>query len=99
MEASNPAPGFVRLVAHYGFMQTPHIPSLMKLAVEQKIFEDASQFTYFVRSEEIALTDDKNMLRWRKRFYALLNRNSQDATSLWSIPTEQVLGLRLSTSL
>ena len=99
LEFTRPAPGFLRLVAHYGFMQTPHMPSLMKLAVEQGIFDDVSQFTYFVRSEEISLTREKNMFHWRKRFYAFLNRNSQDATSLWSIPISQVVGLRLSTDL
>ena len=99
LEVAHPAPGFVRLVAHYGFMQTPHMPSLIKLAIQQEVFDDDSQFTYFVRSEEISLTREKNMFRWRKRFYALLNRNSQDATGLWSIPISQVVGIRLSTDL
>jgi KUP system potassium uptake protein len=99
LKISRPAPGFIRLVAHYGFMQTPHVRLLMQQAVEQKIFADTGQFTFFVRSEEIHLSGEKNMFRWRKRLYVLLNRNSQDATSLWNIPPEQVVGLRMSTVL
>ncbi len=99
LEVSRPASGFVRLVAHYGFMQTPQIQSLMNLTVEQKIFPDTCKFTYFVRSQEIALSKEKNMLRWKKWLYVFLNRNSQDVTCLWNLPAEQTIGLRVSTEL
>ncbi len=99
LEINEVASGFVRLIARYGFMQTPRMPKLIELAVEQKVFADPSQVTYFVRSEEIALTRKRNMQRWRKRFYAFLNRNTQEATSLWNLPADQVVGIRLSTEL
>ncbi len=99
LEINEFASGFVRLVARFGFMQTPRMPKLIEQAVEQKVFADPSQVTFFVRSEEITLTRKRNMQRWRKRFYAFLNRNSQEATSLWKLPADQVVGIRLSTEL
>jgi KUP system potassium uptake protein len=99
LKISRPAPGFIRLVAHYGFMQTPQVRLIMQQAVDEKIFADTGQFTFFVRSEEVHLSRDKNMFRWRKRLFVLLNRNTQDATSLWNIPPEQTIGLRMSTVL
>ena len=100
LESNEPAPGFIRLIAHYGFMQSPNVQMVMSEAVKQKLMaENGDEITYFVRSEELVLTKDKTMARWRKRFYALLNRNSQDVTSMWNVPSDRTVGLRISTPL
>ena len=81
-------------------MQSPNVQMVMSEAVKQKLMaEDDDEITYFVRSEELVLTKDKTMARWRKRFYALLNRNSQDVTSMWNVPSDRTIGLRISTPL
>ena len=99
LESNAPAAGFIRLIAHYGFMQSPNVQALMSEAVKQGILADDDELTYFVRSEEIVFTKEKTMAQWRKRFYALLSRNSQDATSMWNVPLKQTVGLRMSTQL
>jgi KUP system potassium uptake protein len=99
LEASEPCAGFVRLIGHYGFMQSPNVKLLTMEAIKQGILPADDKLTFFMRSEDIVLADDKTMARWRKRFYAFLNRNSQDATSAWNVPTDQTVGLRISTRL
>jgi KUP system potassium uptake protein len=99
IEWSEPAASFIRIVAHYGFMQSPNVRILMNEVAKNGILEDVDELTYFVRSEDIVLTRKKTMWRWRKRFYAFLNRNSQDATDMWSLPAKQTVGLRISTEL
>ena len=93
------AGGFVRLIAHYGFMQSPSVRMLMTMAQQQGIVSAEEKITYFVRSEHILLTGKSKMAKWRKRFYAFLNRNAQEATSTWTIPPDQTVGLRISTQL
>jgi KUP system potassium uptake protein len=99
LESSQVAPGFIRLIACYGFMQTPNVGALMNEATKQGIIDGTRDLTYFVRSEDIVLTKNKTMAHWRKRFYAFLSRNSQDATSMWNVPDDQTVGLRISTKL
>ena len=99
LESNEPAKGFIRVIAHYGFMQTPDIRMLMSDVAKREILDDVDELTYFVRSEDIVLTRKKTMRRWRKRFYAFLNRNSQDATDMWNLPCKQTVGLRISTEL
>jgi KUP system potassium uptake protein len=99
LEASEPAPGFIRMIAHYGFMQSPDVQKLMNDAVQRGVFVPDDELTYFMRSEDIVPTGETKMARWRKRFYAFLSRNSQDATRIWCVPSEQVVGLRISTKL
>ena len=79
---------------------SPDVQMVMSEAIKQKLMpEDDDKTTYFVRSEELVLTKDKTMARWRKRFYALLNRSPQDVTSMWNVPSDQTVGLRMSTPL
>jgi K+ transporter len=80
-------------------MQSPNVKLLTMEAIKQGILPADDKLTFFMRSEDIVLADDKTMARWRKRFYAFLNRNSQDATSAWNVPTDQTVGLRISTRL
>ncbi len=99
LEKSEPAPGFMRVIARYGFMQTPNIKKLMECAEDEGILKADGEITYFMRSESIVPTDRGRLSKWRKRFYAFLSRNSQDATSTWSIPADQAVGLRVTTKL
>ena len=99
LESNELVPGFIRLIAHYGFMQSPNVQIVISDAIKRGILAEDDELTYFVRSEEIVLTRDKTMARWRKRFYAFLSRNSQDTTSMWNIPSAQTVGLRISTQL
>ena len=79
---------------------SPDVQMVTSEAIKQKLMpEDDDKTTYFVRSEELVLTKDKTMARWRKRFYALLNRSPQDVTSMWNVPSDQTVGLRMSTPL
>jgi KUP system potassium uptake protein len=80
-------------------MQSPSVQRVMAAAEETGILKTGSQITYFVRSDDIMLTGNSKMAKWRKRFYAFLSRNAKDATSTWNVPLEQAVGIRISTKL
>lgn len=99
LTAQQSYPGFVRLIANYGFMQTPHVPTLIRQAVKQGLLSSDHDITYFVRSEAIELSKQHLMASWRKRLYAVLSRNSQDVSNAWSLPPEKTIGIRLPAKL
>ena len=99
LESNEPAKGFIRLIAHYGFMQSPSVKSVIDCAEDQGILDKDDEITYFMRSEAILPTGKSKMAKWRKRFYAFLSRNAEDATSAWNIPAEKAIGLRVTTKL
>ncbi len=99
LEVEEPAKGFIRLIAHYGFMQSPSVRAIMDCAQDQGILKKDDEITYFIRSESILPTGKSKMAKWRKRFYAFLSRNSHDASSSWHISPEKAIGLRVTTKL
>jgi KUP system potassium uptake protein len=90
--------GFERVIARYGFMDTPDVPELLARATEG---EDASPFrgkapaskkvTYFLGRETFLATERGRMGAVSEGIFAFLSRNSRSATAYFSIPPEQVI--------
>jgi len=86
--------GFVRIVAHYGFMQHPDVPTLLAHAKKQRALPfDLHEATYFVGRETFLATARGRMGPVRESIFAFLSRNARSATSYFSIPPEQVVEL------
>lgn len=80
-----------RIVANYGFMQTPNIFEILDAAKKQGfdfIFED---ITFFLGRETILPSRHPGMWIWRERIFAFMLRNAQRATAFFQIPPDQVI--------
>jgi len=85
--------GFFRLVAHYGFMESPHVPELLA-GVEAPGFDvDPRRVSYFLGREKLIPTAKPGMAMWREHLFALMSRNAQGATSYYHLPSNQVVEL------
>jgi KUP system potassium uptake protein len=83
------ANGFWRGVAHYGFMETPNVPELLKHA---KFSGYSLEYTtFFLGRETILPTKAPGMAIWRERLFAFLTRNAQPATAFFGIPPSRVM--------
>jgi KUP system potassium uptake protein len=80
--------GFVRVVAHYGFMEEPDIPEL--LARPDTPTPPVQEATFFVGRETLLSTEHSDMPRWRTRLFALMARNARQATAFFHIPPNRV---------
>jgi KUP system potassium uptake protein len=71
------APNFWRATAHYGFMERPDIPNLLKQAREQGcplVFDD---ITYYVgHGTIIHRGDGKGLAEWEEALFAAMERNA-----------------------
>jgi KUP system potassium uptake protein len=81
--------GFRRVLARYGFMQTPDVPKLLD---DPQLREYSIEYvTFFLGKETVLPTNRPGMALWRERIFAFLTRNAQPATAFYSIPPNRVV--------
>lgn len=91
--------GFFRLIAYYGFMEKPDVPTIMALAAERGIETDRSTTTYYLGRESLLTTGDSRMGRWRKNLFAFMSKNAGNVTTYFGIPTDRVVELGIQIEL
>lgn len=91
--------GFHHLVVRYGFMQGPNIPSdLIACAEKCRMELDHGKLQYFVGNVELlAGRKTRGMAEWRDRLFSRMATNTQDPTTAYQIPVNQVthIGMQL----
>lgn len=84
--------GFVRLVARYGFTQTPNVPELLEMAKHTfGLPLDLSEVTYYLGRETLLATGAGRMGKNAERLFSFLMRNARTATRYFGIPPQQVV--------
>jgi len=85
--------GFHRLIAAYGFMETPNVPEILEIATERGLELDAFSTTFYVNRETLLSTGKADMALWRKGLFAFLSRNAWNVTTYFGIPPNRVVEL------
>ena len=90
--------GFWRVVASYGFMQTPNVPNVLEVVDQMGIRCKPMETSYFLGRERLipvaAKAGDRIVLsRWRKIVFAIMARNARSATEFFCIPPNRVVEL------
>ncbi|MFI5257465.1 MAG: potassium transporter Kup [Gemmatimonadales bacterium] len=85
--------GFFRVVASYGFMQSPNVPAVLARVAHHGVPIAPMATSYYLGHERLVLTGPARMARWRKRLFALMSRNARSATEFFQIPPNRVLEL------
>ena len=85
--------GFYRLAALYGYMETPNIPRIMKLAAKAGMPVDPTKTSFYLGRETLLTTGASKMARWRKNLFALMSRNAANPTTFFGIPPNRVVEL------
>ena len=90
--------GFTRVIVHYGFMEEPDVPAVLTAAAALGVEYKPMDTTFFLGRETIVVGKADTMARWRKRLYALMARNAEEATKHYRIPVNRVveLGIQLA---
>ncbi len=81
--------GFHRVIAHYGFMETPDIPKLLSMQLVQDYALEHT--TFFLGRETVLATERPGMALWREHLFAFMSRNAQPATAFFGIPADRVV--------
>jgi KUP system potassium uptake protein len=85
--------GFHRVIATYGFMQTPSVPEILEIATSQGLEMDTYSTTFYVGRETLLATGEARMFHWRKELFAFLSRNAWNVPTYFGIPANRVVEL------
>jgi KUP system potassium uptake protein len=85
--------GLFRVVARYGFSETPSMPDVLEACRIQGLPLGPMDTTFVLGREALLIKGRQGMARWRKRLFAFLNRNAQSATAFFGIPPNRVVEL------
>ncbi len=88
-----------RIIAHYGFKQTPHVPNILDQCRQYDVDFTGPETTFFLGHITLDATGNQGMRQWRKRLFDWMASNARDASRYFGIPPDQVveIGLRLET--
>jgi KUP system potassium uptake protein len=91
VEVQSLCDGLCRIVARYGFMETPNVVAAMRAAEELGIAYEPEQTVYVVGRENPVFATSAGMPLWRKRLFAFMGRNSQLAAVHFGVPSHRTL--------
>jgi len=84
---------FYRVIARYGFMETPDVPEIMECCEAAGIHAKPNQTSYYLGRERLIPRGKSGMMSWRKKLFIFLSRNSRSATEFYGIPPNRVVEL------
>lgn len=99
LEVKELGSGIYRIIAHYGFKETPNVPKLLKKTQAWGLSFDMMKTSFFLGRETLIPTKRPGMAQWREALFAFLSRNSQRATSFFDIPVNRVVELGIQIEL
>ena len=91
-EVSALGQGFFRLRLHYGFMERPNIPRVLKSS-SREFDIDLADTTFFLSRETLVARPTPRMALWRLRLFVAMSRNMSSAAAYFGIPSERVIEL------
>ena len=91
--------GIFQVIARYGFMQTPHVPSVMEACRKYGIHHEVNSTSYYLGRETLLTNGRAKMARWRKTLFAFVSRNVRPATAYFGLPPNRVVELGMQVDL
>ncbi|MES3038436.1 MAG: potassium transporter Kup [Bdellovibrionota bacterium] len=84
-------PNLYRIVASYGFMETPKMKHILEACRMNDIHFKVHETTFVLGRETILPGPLPNMPLWQEKLFALMSRNAQRPTAFFKIPPNQVI--------
>ena len=91
IEIDRVADTFIRVIAHYGFMETPSVPKIIDHCRRKDLNIDMSATSFFLSRRSLKTTMKSEMPRWQERFFIWLAGRAEDATEYFRIPSDRVV--------
>jgi len=91
--------GFYRVILHYGFMEDPNVPRDLALARHHGLEIEPEEVSYFLGREWLLPTERPGMALWRERLFAIMSRNSRNATDFFRLPPDRVVELGMQVEM
>ena len=83
--------GFIRVIARYGFMETPSVPKIFEHCRRRDLNVDFPATSFFLSRRNLKPASRTILPRWQEALFIWLARQSEDATEYFKIPTDRVV--------
>ena len=90
---------FIRIIAHYGFMETPNVPNILDLARNHGLEYVPNDTTFFLGRETLVLGRSRHMYKFQKHLFIFMSRIAQDATQHFGIPTNRAIEIGIQVEI
>lgn len=86
----------MRIVLHFGFMETPNVPAALYCARSHGYDIDVEGASFFLGHRKIVAEAHQGLPLWQDRIYLAMAKGAVDATDYFRIPHEQAveIGMR-----
>jgi KUP system potassium uptake protein len=82
---------FIRVIARYGFMETPSVPKILEMCRRKDLNIEISQTSFFLSRRSLKPTVKSEMPRWQEALFIMLANTAEDATAYFRIPSDRVV--------
>ncbi len=90
VEVADRGEGFFRVMASFGFMETPQIDEVISAAEVAGLSIQPERTTFFVGKERIVATGKWGMAVWREHIFVFLSKHSENAADFFQLPPDRV---------
>lgn len=91
VEIQEIVPNFYRILASYGFMETPKMKHILEACRSEDIHFNVNETTFVLGRETIIPSNLPAMSLWREKLFAVMSKNAQRPTAFFRIPPNQVI--------
>ncbi len=91
--------GLSRVVARYGYEETPHVPRILEACAIHDVVVDFERVTYVLGRDALRLKQEHGPLSIPRRVFAFLSRNQAPAFGYFGMPVEQVIEIGMHIEL
>ncbi|MEG6509153.1 potassium transporter Kup [Methyloligella sp. 2.7D] len=91
VEISEIGDNFMRVILHFGFMETPNIPRALAIARKLGWTFDIMSTSFFLSRRSIRPDARSQMPLWQDKLFIFLAQTADDASSYFQLPTDRVV--------
>ena len=85
--------GFFRIIAHFGFMETPTIGEIIECCAMKDFVIEEQKTSFFLGRETIICTAKPGMARWREHLFVAMSHHAQTPAEFFKLPINRVVAL------
>jgi KUP system potassium uptake protein len=93
IEINDLSHGFFRIIAHFGFMETPIIGEVIECCAMRDFVIEEQKTTFFLGRETIVSTGKPGMARWREHFFVAMSRHAQRPVEFFKLSVNRTIEL------
>ena len=91
VEITDLSHGFYRVVAHFGFMETPSLSEVIECCALKNFMIEEEKTSFFLGREILVCTNKPGMARWHKSLYSAMSRVAQRPAEFFKLPVNRTV--------